>query len=782
MTLSKYKDDVIDIITDDIERLRTKPHMYISHTGKKGAVHLAKEAVHNAIDEAVNPNSPCYNISVELDENTNQFTVSDDGRGIQLDKVEDLCTYLQSGSNLHKENGDKKTQVRKAGEHGVGLTAINAFAAKLVFIIYQMNSRQKGIFTFEDSKLVNKKITDYSGDKHGTTVSFILDDTYLKTKVIDAKDLRQWLDYMAYLLPPKVKLTYTLIKKGKNVGVTEKLYHKNGIGDMLTEMVDKPLMKPVRINTEFNDGDTIDVAFNFNDEDDTDFTNHRSFCNYVNTVDDGEHVKAIKYAWCFVTSKLATEAMTENEKKKYPIIFDDCRQGLCAVINMRCLFPYFTGQTKQQVGNDELYKPTVKAVINELRQYFKDNPNELKKLVGIIKKNAKARIEVRKIKKAEFKKVDSFEAVTMSGYYPCSIYDNLRSEIYVCEGESAGGAAVGRRDKRYQAIFELRGNPKNVYGLTIPQVMENEELRRFFKVGEGGIGPSFNSKKFRFGKVIMFLDSDIDAYNMGSLFSCAMLWCAPQLVKEGRLYRTQAPLYLINDKKNPYITSKAKYFKLFADKIVANFDLIDSSGHKLTNKEIYALIERNGLYLTEVKSLQKYFYVDCEIFEFILVHRGEKNWIKKFMKKFEESEYDEELDMLSVIYKGSRMTLLINDNFYDKCKRLQTLITETNNNDIYYQVIDKGNALPGVYSLGSIFKMTSKYLPEVIERIKGVGELPNEVIWETVLNPQTRQLIRLTCEDLERELEIVKILHGNDASLRKDFMKGYIFNKEDLDT
>lgn len=780
--MAKIQDDVIDVIKNDIEKLRTKPHMYISHTGKKGAIHLAKEATNNAIDEAINEHSLADRIDIEIDENLNTFTIEDNGRGIQLDKVEELCTYLQSGSNLHKESGNRKTMTRKAGDHGVGLTAINAFSKKLVIVSYQYTIMQKGIFVFEDGKLTSKTIKPYTDkSKHGTTISFDLDERYMKTDKFDTKDYREWLNDISYLLPKKVKLYFSVVKKGKRMGTSEKMYHKNGILDKLDTMVSDQIIKPIRITKSFNEGDFLDIAITYSEDDLSDFGNHESFCNWIHTIEDGEHVKAFKAAWCQVTSKLTSDYMTENEKKKYPITFEDCRQGLCAVINLVCLFPDFTGQTKQEVGNDELYKPIVKAVSEELKKYFKSDSNAAKKIAAIIKRNAKARIEVRKIKKSEFKKMDSFEEIKLDGYYPCYVDDPTKAEIFITEGKSAGGSVTGNRDKRYQAVLYSKGNPKNIYGLTIPQILENEEMRKFFKIGGAGIGPTFNIRKFRFAKVILFVDSDIDAYNMMSLWSAGFLWAAPDIVKEGRLYRTQAPLYLIKDKKNPYILSKRDYYDLFANIVAKNYEMIDAKGHSLSTNEIRKLIELNDGYLEEIQSLEKYLFADSEIFEFI-VYNGEKDLIKNFKKKFPETDYDKNSNILSTIYKGSRFSVTLDDDFYSKCERLHHMISDLNMNDIYFNVIDNGVAIDGVKSLGSFFKMSAKYLPEVVKRFKGVGELPDKVLWDTVLNPEKRRLIRLTCDDLEKELSVVNMLHGKNSDLRKEFMKDYHVNPDDLDT
>ena len=775
-----YIDDKIDVIKDDIERLRTKPHMYISHVGEEGTLHLLKELVNNAIDESLNPNSPCDKIEIELNDNINQFTITDNGRGIPFDNIEDVCTYLQAGSNLYKEIGDKSTKIRKAGDHGVGLTAVNAFALKLSFIIYR--DGQKGVFDFVDGKLHNKEITKCPKDKHGTTIIFIPWDKYLGKCKIKHKVLKEWLNEISYLINSKTKFEYTYIKKGKEVGVAEKFKHKNGIVDMLNDMVTDQAIKPIRIQ-ENMDGDFIDVVFTYSESDLSDFTNYRSYCNWVHTIDGGEHVNAVKSAWCKTLSRYVYESLSDSEKKKINITFEDCRIGLCAVINLVCLFPYFTGQTKQQVGNKDLIKPITTAINEGLRLYFKTNPNELKKIINIIKMNNKAKSEAKKIKKINNttkKHMSSFEAHGIMGYTPCSNFDN--SEIFICEGDSAKDQVSGICDKRFQACFKLRGNPKNVYGLTIPEMLENDEIARLTKVLGCGVGKDCDPKKSRFKRIIIFVDADIDAYNMTSLFCAYMLWAMPNLVESGMLYRALSPLYIIKDKKNPYLLTKAKYFELFANKVIENVKLIDRFGNILNENQMRDLISINKNYLQEVKALEKYFYVENEVIEFSLLYGRHKDFGEKLQRKFPELKYDNTKEIVTGVFNNSHVFLEVGDNFFNKSKRLFNLITDVNDYNIYYRVINNGNKLDGIYSLGSIFRMNEKYLPEVIERIKGVGELPSEILWETVLNPKTRELIRLTCDDLEMELQKVHILHGKDPELRKEFMKGYTFSKEDLDT
>jgi DNA gyrase subunit B len=246
-------------------------------------------------------------------------------------------------------------------------------------------------------------------------------------------------------------------------------------------MVKDPAIKTVRISKEFNDGDFIDIAVTYSADDITDFTNYESYCNWVHTIDDGEHVKAFKYGWCQAVSKIVNSSLTESEKKKnFQVSFEDCRQGLCAVINLICLFPQFTGQTKQQVGNDELFKPLSRLITKEVTEYFKKNQADCKKLISTVKGNAKARLEMKKHKHLEVKSITSLDTVDLKGFYACESKFAPECEIFITEGDSAGGQVVARRNPRYQAVFTSKGNPLNAYGLTIPKILENDEMRKFY--------------------------------------------------------------------------------------------------------------------------------------------------------------------------------------------------------------------------------------------------------------------------------------------------------------
>lgn len=778
--MTQFKDDKFVHIKSDIEKLRKKPTMYISYIGSRGALHLAKEAINNAWDEAFSNFSPCNDILIVYDAGKNMITVQDNGRGIPFEQVEIVSSYLQAGSNIDKAK-DKENAADLAGDNGVGLTAVNALSDMLIFKIKR--NGEIGEFKFEDGMLKDKKISKLPSKEkndHGTLVSFIPSETYLKKCNINVKDLRDWINEITYTIPSNIRTRLVIIdEKGK--AKEEEFVHKNGIVDLMDEMVKDKVIKTIYLKQEFPDIRTrTEIAFNISQGDTSDFTKVLSFCNRVATIERGTHVEAAKTAWCRAIAKIADELMTDNDKKKYKIQFDDCRIGLANITVLFTPMPLFTGQTKQKVDNSALFKPLVTQMYNDLIVYLHSNPSEAKKIITIVKNSAKARQETVKIRKSDYARMDSFEAAVEKGFIDC-LYPK-KGEIWALEGDSSLNQFKGSRDYRYQAGFKFKGNPKNVYGLTIPQILANKEMKVWTRVLGAGIGTDFDIKKLRYDKIILFPDSDIDGYNIGSLWSAYFLWVMPQIVQAGKLYRAIAPLYMLYDKKHPYIMSKNEYYELFAEIVSKNMKLVDLDGNELTRKQMVEIISNNKDYYDEIIALTRYYRTHNEIIEFALLYYGMRDFGKLLSNKFPNLKYHENEEMIDGEYKSVHQYIMLGNTFKEKCKRLYNIIHDINEGNIYYRIIDRGEYINGIHSLGSFFIMNQKYLPAVDRRLKGNGELPAEILWETTLNPKNRELIKLTCSDLERELEVVRILHGPDTELRKKLMKDYIFNKDDIDT
>ncbi len=779
--MAKYKDDSFSVIKSDIERLRKKTTMYISNKGTKGAIHLAKEVINNGIDEALSELSPCDALEIIYDENQNQLTCIDNGRGIPFDQVEQVCTYLHSGSNIDKAN-EKDNAAEIAGENGVGLTAVNALSKKFYFVIRR--DGKKGIFNFEDAKMQEPVYEKCDPKEHGTAVVFIPSEEYLGKCKIDVKALQEWVNDISYTVPSKLKITFSYIKKGKEVPTSTKFSHPKGIEELIKEMAPKTLIRPIHITQEksrFVDKKThSDLVITIGDEDITDATNIKSYCNRVITIDGGTHVNAAKNAWCKAVMHMANDLMSDSDKNKYKLTYEDCRVGLTFVMVLNTPTPGFTGQTKQKVDNDELYRPLVDNIYKDLIAYFKKSPNEIKKIISLAKSMAKNRLQVTNVRRSDYRAYDNFEAATSDLFIQCS--SKTYRELWIMEGNSALGGFKRVRDPKHQAGFKLKGNPLNTLNCTLAEVMQNAEFRELTKHLGCELGKDFRLSKLKFDKIIIFVDSDIDGWNMLSLLCVYFLKCIPEVVLAGKVYRAMGPLYIMKDNKNPYLLSKSEYYELFADMVCKNMVLINSKGHELSQKELKKLITLNKDYYDELLPIVHYYTTNNEIIEFALVHKDDPYFGKHLIDKFPELQYDPHMNVIEGTYDMADQYLEIGESFYERCTRLTDLIKGVNDNDIYYTMIDKGVKYPKTISLGSFFLMNTKYMPGVAKRVKGVGELPPDVLWKTTLNPEKRELIRLTISDLKQELETVKVLHGKDVALRKDFMADYVFKREDLDT
>ena len=773
--MAKFKDDDIRVIEDDLERLRERTTVYISYKGDKGALHLCKELINNAIDEAMSPKSPCKNIQIVFNEKENRLTVSDDGRGIPFQHIIDVVTKLQSSSNFGKTKEGAEVSL-KAGENGIGLTAINALSEFLTIIVTREGKR--GTFNFVDGRLQGEPIYEQADpNEHGTTAIFVPSEKYLGPCHIKEADLFSWLSLISHFVPSSKTIYYTPIKKKGVEKKTIKLKYANGPVKLLESNMKKPLLSTTMNFKSANPN--VQICFNYDEADSTDGYNTISFCNWVNTIQHGEHVSGAKTGYCQAMMKIVPTYMTENEKKKWNITFEDIRLGLCTEIFLFHNDPQFTGQTKECVGNREIFKDVRDAVYKATMAYMKENAAEAKKISNYIKKNARARLEVSKIRKSDYKAMDSFEESVMSGYSPA--IGKGYKELYIVEGDSAKGGVTGVRDAMTQAVFKIKGNPKNTYGIKLAEVLQNAEFKTLIKIIGTGIGKDFNLAQSKFDKIIIFVDSDIDGFNMTSLLSTFFLCFMPELVKAGMLYKAKAPLYILKDSKNKYILSKVEYYKIFADKVVENTTLIDSKGKKLSKEDMYTLIDSNKDYLLELEPLTQYFYTNPELIEFTLLYAPSPKFNYVLKKRFPELTYDEATNVIQGSIDGVYQYLVADQAFFDKCERLTKLIKDVNKSDIYYTM--ESNGYKSLTSLGMFFKNTKKYLPEIEDRIKGLGELDGEVMWETTLNPANRELIRLTIDDLERDLNTVKVLHGPDSKLRKAFMidNNHKFNRDDLD-
>lgn len=804
--MEKFKDDVIDHKESDIEKIQTKPNMYISYLGEKGALHLCKESINNMIDECINPNSPADQVDIYLDEETNTITISDNGRGIPFDKLELVCTKLQAGSKFTREGSGGS-----AGENGVGMTAVNALSD--LYEVVSIRYKEKAKLQFYRGKKVSdisvKKITK---DDHGSLVTFKPSPIYLgEDCMINTDELIDWVSKISYLMPTDKKLNISVNKKGKESVIQKKFRNKDGLYDYCKKLSTKPILDPIHFmkSKTFNefirvpgkDGNGkdiivekelkrfmgLEVAFTFNSGSMEMIAD--SFCNFVNTVDNGTHVEAVKQGITWFFSDYIKNNLTPRESKTLEILNNDITQGLVLTVYLSTdMQPQFSGQTKEKMTSISFIKPLKMMTHNALYEHFNKNPKELKKIVDHIKMNCKARIEATRVRNSVIKgETTSLDEYTIKNL---TLANNKRKdeyrEIYLIEGDSAGGSAKqGRFDNDTQALFAFRGVPLNAFGLKLDKVLLNEEFKGLIRALKCNIGERFDISKLWYDKIIIMTDADIDGYRIFSMICAFFLYHAPEIIKQGHLYKAVTPLYKIVDKDKPFLLNKLDYIKAFEGRIRKNINVIDKhSGEVFDNDRMKDFLLDNREYLEELIRVANHFAIDPIILEFIVIHMNSKDFKKKLKAKAPELFIDSD-NVLSGIYNGKYQILIIDKIFDKRIRTLKDLIYNINKGEVYFKIHEihgKDNFDDkGVMSIGEFLTMCQKYQPIIESRYKGLGELEPSELRETTLDPNDRVLINLTMDDVERELERFNILHGSDGPARKEMMKKFKIKREDID-
>ena len=521
---SKFIEETMEVAENDLDKLRLAPLMYVSRVGELGAIHLAKECINNCIDECININSPGENIYLYLNEDTNTFVAEDDGRGLPFDKMYDACTKLQSSTKFNKLYGQKS-----AGVNGCGIKATNALSKYFKLEVYKLG--EYGVVEFKDTKEIQngnvKKCKDK--EKHGTIVTFTPDEKYMGPCQMRSKYLVEWLDNIKHFLDKKITIEFEVEKKGK-ITRYEFSRSRNGIGDLVAEMSPKnntqifkasgttKIDEEVRIikpggkveNRIIGRDLDLDFAFAFNIDQLEMKT--RSFCNFVHTEDEGDHTNAVVTAICEYLSRKTRDIMTEKEKEKFNILYNDITTCLVLGLNVNTSMEVgFTSQTKTKIENNKFIKPIKDIVKTELDKYFVNNPKELKTFTNVIKTNAKARYESTKAKQAVVKReVSAISEHLIPNYFPANRKGKKDyRELFIFEGLSVKSNGTKARDAEYQAMYTMRGVPGEAYTMSSNDVYtKNETFKNLTRAINAGIGDSFDVSKCRFDKVIITSDAD----------------------------------------------------------------------------------------------------------------------------------------------------------------------------------------------------------------------------------------------------------------------------------
>ncbi len=560
-------------VLEGLEAVRKRPAMYIGDISEKGLHHLVYEAVDNSIDEALA--GYCRNITVTIHED-NAVSVTDDGRGIptgmhpkeKRSALEVVMTVLHAGGKF-----DKDSYKVSGGLHGVGISVVNALSSMLRVVV----KREGKIFEQE----YHIGIPQYSvreigiSDMTGTSVHFWPDSTIFTTTTYKKDILEGRLRELAYL-NKGIRITLNDLREREEDGNTysKTFYSEGGIVEFV-EMLDKnagrnPLI-PRIIYVEGKDEGTnvtVEVALMYNDS----YSEHiYSYVNNINTIEGGTHVSGFRRA---LTRVFKSYGERENmfEKAKIEIEGDDFREGLSSIISVKVPEPQFEGQTKTKLGNSEVMGVVDSTVSKVLEAYLEENPRDAKNIIQKVILAAQARAAARKARELVQRK-----SVLSGGGLPgkladCSDRDPERCELYLVEGDSAGGTAKQGRDRSFQAILPLRGKILNVEKAMEHKIYENEEIRNMYTalgvtVGTPDDPKALNLAKLRYHKVIIMTDADVDGSHIATLILTFIYRYMKELVEQGYVYIAQPPLYLVKKGKESAYAWTEEQRKMLIEKL-----------------------------------------------------------------------------------------------------------------------------------------------------------------------------------------------------------------------
>ena len=528
-----------------LEAVRKRPAMYIGDVSSRGLHHLINEVVDNSIDEALGGYNDRVIVTLKKD---GSVSVEDRGRGIPVDlhpvekisALEVVMTVLHAGGKF-----DKDSYKVSGGLHGVGVSVVNALSEKMTAEVRRDNK----IYFQEYHKGIPvekvKQIGTYKGDQTGTTITFKPDTEIFKTTKFNFDTVAERLRELAYL-----NKDVTMLLKDENDGQEETYRFKGGLIDFVKYLDEQrtAMHKPVYIEGE-KENTPVEISFEYSD---SYSENVHSYVNNINTIEGGTHLVGFRTALTRTLNNYAYKNGLIKENNKITLTGDDFREGLTAVISVKVMEPQFEGQTKTKLGNSEV-KSVVETIVGEkLSEYLEENPSVGKKIIEKCMRAAEAREASRKARDLVRRK-NALDSMHLPGKLAdCSINDPEHCEIYIVEGDSAGGSAKQGRDRRFQAILPIKGKILNVEKAKLNKILENLEIQAMIAALGAGIGEEFNPEKSRYGKIILMTDADVDGSHIRTLLLTFFYRHMKELITSGRVYIAQPPLYKVKKGKEEH--------------------------------------------------------------------------------------------------------------------------------------------------------------------------------------------------------------------------------------
>jgi DNA gyrase subunit B len=791
-------------VLEGLEAVRKRPGMYIGTTGPRGLHHLVYEVVDNSVDEALAGYATHVVVTLHDD---GSCSVSDDGRGIPVDVHEEsgrpaaevVMTVLHAGGKF-----DSSSYKVSGGLHGVGVSCVNALSRLLQLDIWRDGHRYQQSYERGAPTADLANLGAVEGDRRGTTVRFWPDpEIFKETTEFEFDVLAQRLRELAFLNPGlKIEL---LEKKSERAETFE---YEGGIVSFV-EYLDagrSPLhAPPIRI---VGSKDQIQVECALQWTASYNETLH-SFVNNINTIDGGTHVSGLKAALTR-TVNLFAQASAKKNDKGIQLTGEDVREGLTVVLSVRIPEPQFEGQTKGKLGNSEV-KGLVENVINEqLAVFLDENPGIRETVIRKAMDSSRAREAARKAR--ELVRKGALEGMGLPGKLAdCQESDPSRCELYLVEGDSAGGSAKQARDRRTQAILPLRGKILNVEKARFDKMLANNEVRTIISALGCGVGEEYDSSKLRYGRIILMTDADVDGSHIRTLLLTFFYRQMRDVIEGGHLYIAQPPLYRVKKGKSErYIKDEAAQEAFFLEQAAevvklrpfpADPSLAESEVGWLERATLDSVMDSLRQYVGRLTKLGRR-YPAVVVEAFFAVTGGQLSAepealaaaAEALRRKIAELEPRMRVGFVRPD-EGAEPALLLSVEFRgeERDLRLQSYLGDHTTLTQLYTDLSAAIALPVQVRAGSTERVVHTYadlLQQVLEltqkgydiqRYKGLGEMNPEQLWETTMDPSIRTLQRIEFDDFVAADQMFTILMGDAVEPRRDFIQENALHVRNLD-
>jgi DNA gyrase subunit B len=779
-------------VLEGLEAVRVRPAMYIGSTGEAGLHHLVYEVVDNSVDEALAGHCTRIEVLVHID---NSVTVIDDGRGIPVEphasgpsSAEVVLTKLHAGGKF-----DKKAYRVSGGLHGVGVSVVNALSEALEVEIWREGRVYRQSYRRGEplAPLAETGVTD----RRGTKLTFKPDAEIFETTSFSFDTLSQRLRELSFL---NRGILITL--EDERDGRRHRFQYEGGIASFVEHLNrNKEVLNPAPILVQgTREGVETEIALQWNDGY---AENLYSFANNINTHDGGTHLVGFKSA---LTRTLNAYAAAAGLAKDLPdqLQGEDVREGLTAVISVKVPNPQFEGQTKGKLGNSEV-KGIVESLLNErLGSYLEENPPLARRIVLKVLEAARAREAARKARDLTRRKGALDGAGLPGKLAECQERNPALCELYLVEGDSAGGSAKQGRDRRFQAVLPLRGKILNVEKARLDKTLSSEEIRNIITALGTGVGADdFDIARLRYHRIIIMCDADVDGSHIRTLLLTFFYRQMKELIERGHLYIAQPPLYKARvGKTERYLKDDHELSAFLMERAVEKRKVRLPSGQEIegprlvhmlgrlgTYAKVLGMVDRRGTPRRLVELLLRGGVKDAEAFrDKARLHE----LISPLRQAGEEIELqrDEEHGALEIVLlpakDGSAREVRLGEGLVASAeyKLLYSAYDEFRLLDERPLVVADGGETP-VASPGALLDLfqAEGQRGVAIQRYKGLGEMNAEQLWESTMDPATRRLLQVRLEDEEVAENIFTTLMGDAVEPRRQFIEDNALNVRNLD-